>query len=558
MNKFENSTIRERFMWMGGLLCAVTLAGGIAGILGVRYQGNQMTEVLERQRTELSVLGHAESAQAAFRQQVQEWKNVMLRGSAPADLASHKALFEESGRRVQEDLAKLGQLLPAIGLEKSAADTLAASHRDVAAKLSAGLADYEPSNAVSSAMTLDRQMRGVDAALNVDLGKFSRGLEQQFSKQVSLQSERTARGYLVVQAVQFLLCIVGLAITAIPFTMIARSLMRQLGGEPAYASQVAHRIASGDLSVEIPPQRPDSLLAAIRQMQENLRAVITQVSSGSQQLSAAAAALSTSSQQIAASSGQQTEAASSMTASVQQMTVSISQVAAHSNDALRISRQSGELSTNGNQAVQSTASEMAGIAESAQQLTQIIQDLGKHSGQISTIVTVIQEIANQTNLLALNAAIEAARAGEQGRGFSVVADEVRKLSERTTQSTQEIASMVQAIQAGTGQAVTHMERWSTRVADGVSKARGAGESMREVSDGASKVLGAVTEISSALAEQSSASSQIAHSVERVAQMTGENAVAVNAIADSAAKLEQLAQSMQQVMTGFRVERVAAA
>jgi methyl-accepting chemotaxis protein len=418
------------------------------------------------------------------------------------------------------------------------------------------LTRYEPYNAVSSAMTLDREMRSVDVALAGELSKFTQGLEAHFSKEAAQQTEKTSGLYRMVLWAFALITVLGVALTAVPFTLIAGSLLRQLGGEPAYASAVAHRIAGGDLSVEIPPQRPDSLLAAIRQMQENLRAVITQVSSGSQQLSAAAAALSSSSHQIAASSGQQTEAASSMTASVQQMTVSISQVAAHSNDALRISRQSGELSSHGNEAVQSTAGEMAGIAESAQQLTQIIQDLGKHSGQISTIVTVIQEIANQTNLLALNAAIEAARAGEQGRGFSVVADEVRKLSERTTQSTQEIAAMVQAIQTGTGQAVSHMEGWSARVAEGVSTARGAGESMREISEGAGKVLGAVTEISSALAEQSSASNQIAHNVERVAQMTGENAVAVNAIANSATELEHLAQSMQQVMTRFRVERAA--
>jgi methyl-accepting chemotaxis protein len=558
MKIFENRTIRERFTWLGCLLALVMIAGGVAGILGVRYQSKQMTELLERQRIELSVLGHATSARAGFRQQVQEWKNVMLRGSDPKDLANHKALFADRGRQVQDELSKMGKVLPVIGMDASFSESLAKTHRDVAVRLAEGLERYDPRNAAASAAALDREMRSVDVALAGDLGKFTQGLEQQFAKQAAAQTAQTNNLYQLVFWAFAVITVLGVAFTAIPFTLIARGLLQQLGGEPAYASEVAHRIAAGDLSVEIPPQRPDSLLAAIRQMQENLRGVIGQVSSGSQQLSAAAAALSASSHQIAASSGKQTEAASSMTVSVQQMTVSISQVAAHSNDALRISRQAGELSAHGNEAVQTTAGEMAGISDSAQQLTQIIQDLGRHSGQISTIVTVIQEIANQTNLLALNAAIEAARAGEQGRGFSVVADEVRKLSERTTQSTQEIAAMVQAIQTGTGQAVTHMERWSTRVAEGVSKARGAGESMREISVGASKVLGAVTEISSALAEQSSASNQIAHNVERVAQMTGENAVAVNAIADSATKLEHLAQSMQQVMMRFRVERGVAA
>ena len=552
---FESRSIRERFTWLGCLLAAVMLAGGVAGILGIRYQSKQMADVLERQRVELTALGHATSARAAFRQQVQEWKNILLRGGDRQDLATHKGFYDAKGRQVQEELTRLGKILPSIGMDKSYAEALALTHRDVAAKLSAGLARFDPANAAASALSLDREYRTVDGALAGDLSKFTQGLESHFAELASRQNEQTGGIYQMVLWAFVALTFIGIVMTAVPFTLIARGLLRQLGGEPAYASQVAHRIASGDLSVEIPPQSPDSLLAAIRQMQENLRSVITDVSGGAQQLSAAAAALSATSRQIATSSNQQTDAASTMTASVQQMTVSIGQVAAHSNDALRISRESGNLSEQGNAAVQTTAGEMAGIAESAQQLTQIIQDLGRHSGQISTIVTVIQEIANQTNLLALNAAIEAARAGEQGRGFSVVADEVRKLSERTTQSTQEIAAMVEAIQTGTGQAVSHMEGWSSRVAEGVSKARGAGESMGRVSAGANQVLQAVTEMSSALAEQSSASNQIASSVERVAQMTGENSIAVGAIANSAAKLEQLAQTMQTAMARFRLVRV---
>ena len=195
---------------------------------------------------------------------------------------------------------------------------------------------------------------------------------------------------------------------------------------------------------------------------------------------------------------------------------------------------------------------MNSIADTVRQASGTVEQLGRESEDISTIVNTIKEIADQTNLLALNAAIEAARAGEAGRGFAVVADEVRKLAERTSQSTHEIGAMIERIQHGTRAAVASMNQGVDQVAGGVELAAAADAAINRIREGAAQVTTAVATITAAIQEQSNASASVAQGLEKIAGMTERNTTDAQQSAAAAEELNAVAAQLRSTVEQFRV------
>ena len=344
--------------------------------------------------------------------------------------------------------------------------------------------------------------------------------------------------------------VTGLVLFSIAFLVVAlltvyRRIIAALGGEPAVASEVVKQVAAGDLSVEIPVANTDStsLLAAMKVMQSNLQKLIGEIQTNADMVTSAAKKMTIAAENVAGSSQQQSASSLEIAAAMEQSTVSINLMSDSANRAQTISGDSELLMNETSGVVSEAVNRIAKIATVVEQASQTVRTLGQESENVSKIVLVIKEVADQTNLLALNAAIEAARAGEQGRGFAVVADEVRKLAERTTQSTQEITTMISSMQSSARDAVTCIEDAVANVNEGVILTKRVGESVSRLGASSHEVKGVIIDVSSALREQNAASNEIARNVEQIAQTIERNSGAVGAVAKAATELQQLANSL---------------
>lgn len=320
------------------------------------------------------------------------------------------------------------------------------------------------------------------------------------------------------QSRTILLSVLGIAVligTGMAF-WIVRDVMRQLGGEPAYAQEVVRKVASGNLSVEIETRRGDttSLLAAVNDMTLKLREVIGEVTSATRNVASGSQELSAAAEQLSQGAVEQSSSTEEASSSVEQMAANIKQNADNSAQTESIARQAAIDARTSGKAVGDAVKAMETIAEK---------------------ILIVQEIARQTDLLALNAAVEAARAGEHGRGFAVVASEVRKLAERSQAAAQEIAGLS---------------------GDTVKAAQSAGEMLSKLVPDIQKTAELVAEISGASNEQNAGASQINAAIQQLDKVTQQNTSAAEEMSSTAEELSTQAEQLQTSISYFRVDEAS--
>jgi methyl-accepting chemotaxis protein len=465
--------------------------------------------LLIQQRSD--TLAEIEKASVSFKSQVQEWKNILLRGNDQEKYDRYVKGFGEQEAVVQERLKKAIALLKSSGLATTATETLQKEHLSLGKNYREALTSFKVSDP-EAGKKVDKLVTGMDREATRQMAELAEAMANNFEQYLRDSNTKTNALYAETLRKLIIISLVSsLAIIAI-MAWVFRDLFKTLGGEPAYTADVVTQVANGNLAIAINlrPGDETSLLSAVARMRDQLAAVITEVSSSADALSSAAEEVNSTAQSLAQGASEQAASVEETSASMEEMSASIAQNNQNASVTDGIAQKAARDAATGGEVVSGTVGAMQKIAER---------------------IGVIDDIAYQTNLLALNAAIEAGRAGEHGRGFAVVASEVRKLAERSQVAAQEIGTLAK---------------------DTVVRAESAGKVLEAMVPSIRKTADLVQEISAASGEQATGVTQINAAISQVSNTMQHNAAASEELSSTAEQMAVQATKLQEAMTYFKL------
>jgi methyl-accepting chemotaxis protein len=331
-----------------------------------------------------------------------------------------------------------------------------------------------------------------------------------------------------------ILMIIILVLSILFGRILIRSIITPLKTLQAQLDEIAH--GEGDLTKEIEVKTKDELgiLAnTFNLFLQTMRLLIGEVRTGAERVTESSNTLNQTSREIiagtqsmnqsvqeaAVGSETQSEMASQSANAVSEMAIGVSQIAENATDVSMQASEATTMAEEGQEALTQLIEQVKTINHGVDESVKSIEALDHYSNSISKILSFIQEISEQTNLLALNAAIEAARAGESGKGFAVVAEEIRSLAEDSTQSSKQVADLIQQIAKETKDTVLNIKNVQKRVEEGNSFVSLTQAKFIEIMNSFETITYRIQEISATSEELSAGSEEISATVQEMAELS---------------------------------------
>jgi len=456
MRMFSRLTLAARI----ALLVGSALVTGVASAGTVLWQLHAVTASYDAMlsRDEVRHEDRARVMQVAFKVQVQEWKNLLLRGGRADQLDKYERAFTDGERAVQ---AHATSLLADVsdGEARRMLQEFIAAHRRMGDAYRVAIAGFRRSGGRDQGAA-DALVKGQDRAPTESLDRLAGRLQQVVDnmRAAKLQAER--RSTVVLSA----------ALAAMFVVVVSGAVLM------------------------------------VRMTRRELVELTRQLHDGSLQVASAAQEVSTSAQSLSQGASEQAASLEECSASMEEMASMTRLNADRSASVTVLMADARTRVDSSNAALEELVAAMAGIRSS--------------TGEVGKIIKTIDEIAFQTNILALNAAVEAARAGEAGMGFAVVADEVRRLAQRAAEAAHQTASLIEASMADTqagDRKVVDVSAAIAAITESVGRVTGLVEEVsqasRQQTEGIAQVSTALTQMetvtqsTAATAEESAAASE---------------------------------------------------
>lgn len=506
--------------------------------------------------TDVRQAADARRMQVELKKQVQEWKDVLLRGADPAALARYTTAFR--GR--SDSVAAMANRLATVAGSDELRTRVRAfrdAHVTLRGEYERALAVYAADPARRQA-TADSLVKGKDRAptdlidgivalyqARVDEGTRAIGA------QVTVDRRRTV-------------VVVGLVLAGLVIVLVR--FVRQLTRPIERLQDAAGRIAGGDLR-HVPdgaatPDEIGRLGAAFRSMATRLRATLGDVRHEAQQVAVASRDLATMTREVDLTARQVADAASAISMASMSQTTRLEaarDAAAIVDGALREATAMADRSATtaadalravgeASRAADDAMATLEAILVASNDVVPAAEALRAQADAIETLTDTVDAIARQTNLLSINAAIEAARAGSAGRGFTVLATEIRGLADQTADALVRIRALTRDVRAVADRNAARAGLVRDRVVDGegtIGRALGAIGTIRAATEAGGQ---AAHELSAALARPQDAVERLFTDVAELAAAAQENAASAQQVS---AASEQTTASIAQAAAASR-------
>jgi methyl-accepting chemotaxis protein len=519
LNQFS---IGARIAALATLLLLSTLLIGGVGWFAVRSAFSELTGAHQMSHDDARAIDLARGAQVSFKTQIQEWKNILIRGNQAELFDKHSSAFKKEGAEAVEKLNQLEVLFEKMSIDASNVQKARQAFVDLQQAYLVELKHFDPADPWASALVVDAKVKGMDRApsLSIDHLVLSVFEDARARESAALQAE----SHDVDRALSLIASVLAIGVASGVFAswVVLRSITRPL----SEVMQAAEHVAAGRLDLQLSSQGRDEtgrLIEAFARMSDSLRGVVSQVRSSAETVAHASSEIAEGNQDLSQRTELQASRLQQTAASVEQLTSSVQHSASNA-------AQAGQLADQA-----TTVAERGGSVVS--QVVDTMGEINASSRKIADIIGVIDGIAFQTNILALNAAVEAARAGEGGRGFAVVASEVRALAQRSATAAREIKDLIQS-------SVSNVERGNGLVAE-------AGQTIQDAVAAVRRVQQVVADIAAASSEQAIGIRQISEAVGAIDETMQQNAAMVEEAAAAAASLRQQSESLRGATAFFQ-------